>query len=75
MKAFGTIEAVKAISDLFSPLSGEVIAVNADVANEAAVINKDPYGDGWIIKIKYTNAGELQSLLSAADYEALLKKS
>jgi glycine cleavage system H protein len=75
MKAFGTIEAVKAISDLFSPLSGEVIAVNANVANEAAVINKDPYGDGWIIKIRYSNAGELQSLLSAADYEALLKKS
>jgi glycine cleavage system H protein len=75
MKAFGTIEAVKAISDLFSPLSGEVIAVNNNVANEAAVINKDPYGDGWIIKIKYTNDGELQSLLSAADYEALLKKS
>ena len=75
MKAFGTIEAVKAISDLFSPLTGEVIAVNANVASEAAVINKDPYGEGWIIKIKYTNAGELESLLSAADYEALLKKS
>ncbi len=74
MKAFGTIEAVKAISDLFSPISGEVVAVNGEVANEAAVINKDPYGNGWIIKIKYSNAGELQSLLSAADYEALLKK-
>jgi len=75
MKAFGTIEAVKAISDLFSPLTGEVIAVNANVASEASVINKDPFGEGWIIKIKYTNAGELDSLLSAADYEALLKKS
>jgi glycine cleavage system H protein len=75
MKAFGTIEAVKAISDLFSPISGEVVAVNDAVANEAAVINKDPYGNGWIIKVKYSNAGELKSLLSAADYEALLKKS
>jgi glycine cleavage system H protein len=74
MKAFGTIEAVKAISDLFSPISGEVVAVNGEVANEAAIINKDPYGSGWIIKIKFSNAGELQSLLSATDYEALLKK-
>jgi glycine cleavage system H protein len=74
LKAFGTIEAVKAISDLFSPLSGEVAEVNSEVANEAAVINRDPYGHGWIIKIKYSNAGELDALLSAADYEALLKK-
>lgn len=74
MKAFGTIEAVKAISDLFSPISGEVVAVNAEVASEAAVINRDPYGSGWIIKIKYSDASELQSLLSASDYEALLKK-
>jgi glycine cleavage system H protein len=74
MKAFGTIEAVKAISDMFSPLSGEVVAINNDVANEAAVINRDPYGKGWIIKIIISNSGELNSLLSAADYEALLKK-
>ena len=75
MKSFGTIEAVKAISDLFSPLSGEVTAINEDVANEAAIINQDPYGRGWIIKIKISNSGELNSLLSAADYEAMLKKS
>ena len=75
MKAFGTIEAVKAISDLFSPISGEVVEVNSDVANEAAVINQDPYGKGWIIKVKLSNTGELSSLLSAADYEALIKKS
>ena len=74
MKPFGTIEAVKAISDLFSPVSGEVVGVNDDLANDAAVINKDPYGHGWIIKIKLSNPGELDSLLSAADYEAMLKK-
>jgi glycine cleavage system H protein len=74
MNSFGTIEAVKAISDLFSPLSGEVAQINDEVANEAVIINKDPYGHGWIIKIKYSNAGELNALLSAADYEALLKK-
>jgi glycine cleavage system H protein len=75
MKSFGTIEAVKAISDMFSPLSGEVVEVNGDVATEAAVINQDPYGKGWIIKIKISNSGELNSLLSAIDYEAMLKKS
>ncbi len=73
MKAFGTIEAVKAISDLFSPVSGEVTEINNDVANEAAVINQDPYGKGWIIKVKLSNAGEINSLLSATEYEALLK--
>jgi glycine cleavage system H protein len=74
MKPFGTIEAVKAISDLFSPLSGEVVEVNQEVVGEAAVINQDPYGHGWIIKIKFSNPGELDALLSAADYEGLLKK-
>ncbi len=74
MKSFGTIEAVKAISDMFSPISGEVLEINKGIADEAAVINKDPYGDGWIIKVKISNAGELNSLLSAADYEAMLKK-
>ena len=74
MKPFGTIEAVKAISDLFSPLTGEVTEVNKEIESEAAVINKDPYGHGWIIKIKISNPGELDSLLPAADYEAMLKK-
>lgn len=74
MKSFGTIEAVKAISDMFSPITGEVIEINSDLANEAAIINQDPYGHGWIIKVRFTNAGELDSLLSAADYEAMLKK-
>jgi len=74
MKSFGTIEAVKAISDMFSPITGEVIEVNGDLANEAAIINQDPYGHGWIIKVRFTNAGELDALLSAADYEAMLKK-
>ena len=74
MKSFGTIEAVKAISDMFSPITGEVVEINNDLASEAAIINQDPFGHGWIIKVRFTNAGELNSLLSAADYEALLKK-
>jgi glycine cleavage system H protein len=74
MKPFGTIEAVKAISDLFSPLSGEVIDINRELENNAAVINKDPYGAGWIMKLKISDKNELNSLLSAADYKALVEK-
>ena len=72
MKSFGTIEAVKAISDLFSPLTGEVSEVNSQVETDASIINKDPYGDGWIIKIKFSNRGELDSLLSAEEYGSLI---
>ena len=72
-KPFGTIEAVKAISDLFSPLTGEVSEVNRELETDASVINNDPYGDGWIIKIKIADSGELDGLLDAAGYEALIQ--
>ena len=75
MKPFGVIEAVKAVSDLFSPLSGEVVEVNNKLESESGLINKDPYGEGWIIKIKVGNLGELDSLLSADDYLKLLEKT
>ncbi len=74
MKPFGTIEAVKAISDMFSPISGEVTDINRELENNAVVINKDPYGAGWIMKLKMSNKNELNSLLSAADYSALIEK-
>jgi glycine cleavage system H protein len=74
MKPFGVIEAVKAVSDIFSPLSGEVAEVNTRLENEAGIINKDPYGEGWMIKIKISNPKELDSLLSAADYRKLIEK-
>lgn len=74
MKPFGVIEAVKAVSDLFSPLSGEVIEVNNKLESESGLINKDPYDEGWIIKIKANNLAELDSLLSADDYIKLLEK-
>ncbi len=72
MKSFGTIEAVKAISDLFSPLTGEVVEVNNQLESDASVINSDPYGEGWILKIKLSDPGELDGLLSASDYESTL---
>ncbi|MEE9553249.1 MAG: glycine cleavage system protein GcvH [candidate division Zixibacteria bacterium] len=73
-KPFGTIEAVKAISDLFSPLTGEVTEVNSELESDSSIINSDPYGDGWIIKIKMSDITELDNLLGAADYGELIKE-
>lgn len=71
-EAIGTIEAVKAVSDLFAPLSGEVIEINEKVLKEPAIINRDPYNEGWIYKIKIINPAELNSLLSAEQYKELI---
>jgi glycine cleavage system H protein len=71
-ESFGTIEAVKAVSDLFAPLSGEVTDVNTRLSDEPEIINKDPYGDGWIIKIKFSGKGELDHLLDKMAYEELI---
>jgi glycine cleavage system H protein len=69
MESFGTIEAVKAVSDLFSPVSGKVVEVNEILTDTPETINKDPYGDGWIIKVKLSDQSELDNLLAANDYE------
>jgi glycine cleavage system H protein len=69
---FGTVEAVKAVSELYSPVSGEVVAVNDRLDKEPALVNNSPYGDGWMIKLKLSNAAELTSLLDAAAYGAQL---
>ncbi len=71
-ESFGTIEAVKAVSDLFAPLSGEVTEVNTALADQPEIINKDPYGEGWIIKIKLSNPSEVDELLSKSQYEELI---
>lgn len=71
---FGSVEAVKTVSDLLMPASGEVTEVNADLEDKPELINEDPYGKGWIIKITLSNASELDSLLSAADYKKLIGK-
>lgn len=72
MESFGTIEAVKAVSDVFAPVSGEIIQVNTVLTSAPETINKDPYGEGWIIKIKITDASEMDQLLSSDDYEKLI---
>ena len=66
--SFGTIEAVKTVSDLFMPVSGEVLEVNPALADTPEVINKDPYGEGWLIKIKISDPAEVDELMSADDY-------
>lgn len=67
--AFGTIEAVKAVSELFAPVAGEVVAVNGALDDSPDLVNRDPYGDGWMIKLRVPDASALGSLLSAADYK------
>ena len=67
---FATIEAVKTVSDVYLPISGEVIEFNEALATNPELINKDPYGEGWIVKIKIANPAELNNLLSADDYKA-----
>ena len=70
--AFGTIEAVKTVSDLFMPVSGTIIELNSKLEDEPELVNKDPYGDGWMIRIKVENATEAEDLLSAEQYTALI---
>lgn len=68
METFGTVEAVKAVSDLFSPVSGEVLEVNSALGNDPAMVNSDPYGQGWMVKIRISDEGELDQLLGAEEY-------
>ena len=72
MGRFGTVEAVKAVSDLFSPLSGTVVEINAALDTDPMVINRDPYGEGWMIKVKVSSAAEFSGLLAPDGYKQLL---
>jgi glycine cleavage system H protein len=69
---FGTVEAVKTVSDLFMPLTGEVLEVNKDIDSAPESVNSDPYGKGWMIKLKITNTSQISELLSADDYKKLI---
>jgi len=69
---FGTVEAVKTVSDLFSPITGTVLEVNAKLADAPETVNADPYGDGWMVKISIANPAELEGLLSAEAYGELV---
>lgn len=69
---FGTVEAVKTVSDLFLPLSGEIIEFNEALQDEPEKVNTDPYGGGWMVKVKFSDSSEIDNLLSADDYKAII---
>jgi glycine cleavage system H protein len=71
-EVFGTVEAVKTVSDLFLPLSGEIIEFNSHLDTNPEAVNSDPYGQGWMIKVKVSNPADFDSLLSADDYKTLI---
>ena len=72
-ETFGTIEAVKAVSEIFSPLSGKIAGINELLEDDPMVINGDPYNNGWMIKVEFTDSGEVESLISSDDYLKLIK--
>lgn len=73
-EVFGTVEAVKTVSDLFMPVSGEITAVNEKLADTPEVVNKDPYGEGWMIKIKLSDPVQLNDLLTADQYKGIINE-
>jgi len=75
MKTFGVVESVKAVSDLYAPVSGEVVDVNAELGRTPELINQDPYGRAWMLVIKPSDPKELEQLMSAADYERLIAQA
>lgn len=72
-EVFGTVEAVKTVSDLFMPLSGEVIEFNEALEDAPETVNEDPYGEGWMIKVKLSDASQVEGLMSAADYKSMVE--
>lgn len=71
-EVFGTVEAVKTVSDLFLPLSGEIVSFNEALEQTPEKVNSDPYGEGWMIKVKFSDASEIETLLSADEYRGLI---
>ena len=72
-ESFGSVESVKAVSEIFTPVGGEIVAVNEALQDEAEKVNTDPYGEAWMIRIRMSNPGEVDSLLNAAEYEDFTK--
>ena len=72
-ESFGSVESVKAVSEVFTPIAGTVVTINESLADEPESVNSDPYGQGWMIRLKMANPGEVDSLLTAAEYEDFTK--
>ena len=73
-ESFGEIESVKAVSDLFSPLGGKVVEINAEAKSNPELVNKDPYGKGWLIRVELSDPGQARGLMDAAAYQRLISK-
>jgi glycine cleavage system H protein len=73
-KPFGVVEAVKTVSDLFAPISGEVVEVNASLTDNPALVNQSPFGEGWMLKLKPSNPDEVKALMSSDDYQRYLEE-
>ena len=73
-KTFGVVEAVKTVSDLFAPVAGQVVEVNGALTDNPALVNQEPFGDGWMIRVKPDQAADLQKLMSHSDYERLIEE-
>jgi len=71
-EVFGTVEAVKTVSDLFLPISGEIIEFNEDLESTPETVNSDPYGKGWMVKVKFSDASQIEELLSSEEYKTLI---
>lgn len=71
-EVFGTVEAVKTVSDLFLPLSGEIVEFNEGLEDDPETVNSDPYGAGWMIKLKFSDASQIEGLMTSEDYKALI---
>jgi glycine cleavage system H protein len=74
-EAYAEIESVKAVSDVYAPLSGEIVAVNGAVAEQPELVNEDPYGEGWLVRVKLSDPSEAESLMDAAAYQKMLEES
>jgi glycine cleavage system H protein len=72
-QAYAEVESVKAVSDVYSPLSGEIVAINDAVSDKPELVNEDPYGEGWLVRVKLSNASEVDDLLDVAAYRKLLE--
>ena len=72
-ESFGSVESVKAVSEVFTPVAGTVVKINESLADEPEKVNSDPYGEGWMIRVRMSNPGEVDSMLSAAEYEDFTK--
>ena len=73
-ESFGTVESVKAVSEIYSPVSGEVVAVNTKLQNNPELVNTDPHGDAWLVQVQLSDRSEIEKLMSAEEYEAYIQK-